>query len=595
MEQQFCNTWNRRRGLISVLAGLLLLVSGCSAVSSGIASTSARGRTYYVAPSGTDALGAGSSSQPFKTVQYAADQAQAGDTVRIRKGVYYERFVRLSRGGTERAPITFRAERGAILDHGLRVPEWTPDGGSVYRGQPIFPSVDDRKEWTHMVVVAGQPLERVYARSDLTEGTFYVDTSSGAVYVWAFGGASPMSRETLVLNSKDDPVWYQPGIKVAPEAQNIVLDGLTIRGANTGIEAGVWQSPVTGRNLIVRNCRIEFNWNYALRFNWWSGGTVTGCEMRQNGLANWPRGRIERDDAGNVIRDGSGNPVRTNWPSTIIGWYTDDVLVQNSRVHDNHGEGIGPYEGTSNWLIRNNVAHDNWSANVYVDTSEGDMVVDRNFLYNDPNKYTESKTDPELPELWRQFAQADGVRIGNEIADLALNDDTPGVYNVAVTNNVIVGTGGGIFSFNYQDGPYFLKDSLIANNTLIDNLGLTLGFEGKALFIRRGENVRVANNIVVGNEARFEQGIGAGITVQNMLVQAADQVSSDGSAVTISGTVTGEPRFVGGDRFKPESYKVRANSPARDAGVTVNSVRWDYFGTFRPRGRAYDIGAFEYR
>lgn len=592
MKQPFFGR-NRGRGLVSALVGLILFTGGCQAVSLDVTAATARGKVYYVAPNGTDAPGAGTSRQPFKTVQYAADQARAGDTVRIRKGVYYERFIRLSRGGTKAAPLTFRAERGAIIDHGLRVLEWISDGGSVYRGLPVFPSADDRKEWTHMVVVAGRPLERVYDRLDLSEGTFYLDVESGAIYLWAFGGVNPGDQETLVLNSKDDPVWYQPGIKIAPEAQNIVLDGFTIRAANTGVEAGVWQSPVTGRNLVVRNCRIAFNWNYALRFNWWSGGSVAGCEMQQNGLANWPRGRVERDDAGNILRDEGGNPVRTNWPSTLIGWYTDDVLVENSHVHDNHGEGIGPYEGTSNWVIRNNVAHDNWSANIYVDTSKGDMLVDRNFLYNDPDKYTESKTDPELPELWRQFAQADGVRIANEIADLARNDDTPGVYNVTVTNNVIVGTGGGIFSFNYQDGPYFLKDSLIANNTLVNNLGLTLGFEGKALLIKRGDNVRVVNNLVYPNEARFELGLGAGITVENTLVGDSSLISTDD--IEIIGTIVGDPRLVGGPEFEVKSYRLQEGSPARDAGVTISKVKSDYMGSRRPQGAAYDIGAFEFR
>lgn len=76
--------------------------------------------TYYVSPSGSDSNN-GSSGSPFATLQHAADKVKAGDTVIVENGVYksYSHILlRVSRGGTSSAPITFESKNkwGAVLD-----------------------------------------------------------------------------------------------------------------------------------------------------------------------------------------------------------------------------------------------------------------------------------------------------------------------------------------------------------------------------------------------------------------------------------------------------------------------------------------------
>jgi hypothetical protein len=41
-------------------------------------------------------------------------------------------------------------------------------------------------------------------------------------------------------------------------------------------------------------------------------------------------------------------------------------------------------------------------------------------------------------------------------------------------------------------------------------------------------------------------------------------------------------------------FRLDAGSPAIDRGATVADVRVDFAGVARPRGSAFDIGAFEY-
>lgn len=65
--------------------------------------------TYYVDDLHGDDSFAGTASQPFKTIQKAADCVAAGDTVIIRDGIYYGP-VNINKKGTREKPIAFIAE-----------------------------------------------------------------------------------------------------------------------------------------------------------------------------------------------------------------------------------------------------------------------------------------------------------------------------------------------------------------------------------------------------------------------------------------------------------------------------------------------------
>jgi hypothetical protein len=69
--------------------------------------------TYYVSPAGSDA-NAGTTSAPFRTIQKAATLVNPGDVVVVGDGIYTDHdadgaVLRIRRGGTSIAPVTFRA------------------------------------------------------------------------------------------------------------------------------------------------------------------------------------------------------------------------------------------------------------------------------------------------------------------------------------------------------------------------------------------------------------------------------------------------------------------------------------------------------
>ena len=66
------------------------------------------GNTYYVSTAGVDNPGGGSFEEPWQTIQYAADQLVAGDTVEIMPGTYDEQ-VNIPTSGTPANYITLRS------------------------------------------------------------------------------------------------------------------------------------------------------------------------------------------------------------------------------------------------------------------------------------------------------------------------------------------------------------------------------------------------------------------------------------------------------------------------------------------------------
>ncbi|MGD2072377.1 MAG: NosD domain-containing protein, partial [Candidatus Thorarchaeota archaeon] len=73
----------------------------------GAGESSESGNTYYVSTNGND-TNLGTEDYPWRTITYAAIQAQAGDTVYIKSGDYGDEHVVISNSGTKGNPIVFQ-------------------------------------------------------------------------------------------------------------------------------------------------------------------------------------------------------------------------------------------------------------------------------------------------------------------------------------------------------------------------------------------------------------------------------------------------------------------------------------------------------
>ncbi len=89
------------------------------------------GNIYYVANNGNDSY-PGTITQPWRTIYKAANTIQAGDTVYLRGGTYYEANIFYPHG-TENAPITIAGypnEAAIINGNGYSIPD-QGEGGAL--------------------------------------------------------------------------------------------------------------------------------------------------------------------------------------------------------------------------------------------------------------------------------------------------------------------------------------------------------------------------------------------------------------------------------------------------------------------------------
>ncbi|HHL32411.1 MAG TPA: DUF1565 domain-containing protein, partial [Oceanospirillales bacterium] len=105
-----------------------MLSVACCVAPATVLARSVFGTTYYVAANGGDDTFPGTLTQPFKTIQQAADTVVAGDVILIRAGNYNKRVL-FTTTGTQALPITIQAfEAGVVLD-GTGI-SWNPPGST---------------------------------------------------------------------------------------------------------------------------------------------------------------------------------------------------------------------------------------------------------------------------------------------------------------------------------------------------------------------------------------------------------------------------------------------------------------------------------
>lgn len=149
--------------------------------------------------------------------------------------------------------------------------------------------------------------------------------------------------------------------------------------------------------------------------------------------------------------------------------------------------------------------------------------------------------------------------------------------NVVIANNTVFangagGMGGGIeFGVGDSPGGVVLDNTTVANNIVYGNATgiVQYCYSGQACI---GSHNTVANNLVYGNG-------GSAISLRV------------GSA---TGTVVADPQFVNYQSNGSGDYHLKSTSPAVDKGSATGAPAFDIEQAARPKGGAFDIGAYEF-
>ena len=338
--------------------------------------------TYYVAATGDDAWtgmldvpNGGNTDGPWRTIQHAVNNTIAGDTIFVRAGTYHELVqITASTSGDSGAPKTLIAYVGEqpILD-GAFYPDpssWTNDSGEVYR--TAIPAAEFSAAGGPGLVWQNDDfLDHSADRLSMTtEGTWWYDTGSETLYVWARGGGNP-SAYTIAVQADRNGFLLDA-------ASWIVLDGLQIVHHMRGIEqleAAGGSTVMEG--LTVRNCTIEHAGQGIVLAGGERGdyGYVNGGVIEENVIS-------DTQSDGIWIGSGTGNIVSRNW---IDGTGSNAVAVMGAEAT----------------RVENNIIVDTAVSGILVDTEDGladGTQIINNTIYNSADRGIAIDIGPANPD-----------------------------------------------------------------------------------------------------------------------------------------------------------------------------------------------------
>jgi len=343
-----------------------------------------------------------------------------------------------------------------------------------------------------------------------------------------------------------------------------------------------------------------------------------------------------------VILDGSN----TSATSDIISIGGDYIDVKKFEMRQSHHIGVSIWGGR-HVRIQNNIIHDTSIDGIYVGSTDTDVLVNGNTVYNTNLLYSSShgtggwgsainangngRIRVTANNVYNNYGEGIAFRgsgaliSGNTVHDnfsveiylnnatnstvqknliyttnnsnfyrngqpsagiqLANEDNSNLLNNNKILNNVVLGGAEGLAYFSNYGFGGGLKNTVIANNTFYTATGTMLVIEQDA----GHTNTVIANNIFyqTGSGAMSEVAANSGLSFQNNCWYGGSAGSAAGS-----GDMSADPLLVNPGSTLASDYKLQPGSPAIHAGSTVSQVSDDFFGTPRPQGQ-YDIGAYQ--
>ena len=355
-------------GALCLLAALLL-----SPGSSSLVQGQNTGATYYVAPDGSD-NNPGTIEAPWKSIQYASDNASPGDLVFVRGGTYNE-VVEFSRSGTSSAPIVFRNypdEQPLIVS-----PDWS---GFVFVGV----------EW---IVVDGFALTSMTNDGIFISNAHNIEVNNCEVYGSGNIGVHIVTYE-------------------GPATNNIVRNCSVHDNGGEGIYLDVKaDSPAVIEDNIIEN-NLVFNNAYEGIQNTHESGAEpkpSGTLIRNNYIFNngpdWATMDLGGDDLrviGNVIYDNTA-PVGGIYYSGGSGSIIQDNIIQNNQHSWAAGANIVLANISTSVVTDNQIVDDcgNGCDGIIVQSPGPDLDVRNNTIGTEP-VYIDSPTEVEptaIPQI----------------------------------------------------------------------------------------------------------------------------------------------------------------------------------------------------
>ncbi|GGG83776.1 discoidin domain-containing protein [Paenibacillus radicis (ex Gao et al. 2016)] len=451
-------------------AGLVLTTVGLPSAAADLSPS--EGRVIHVAKDGSN-NNPGTEAEPYLTINFAAEEAQPGDTVVVHAGLYRE-TVKPARGGTDeehRIVYTNAGDGEVVIKGSEEINDWVPYSGDVWQVALPNSFFGDYNPFAARhpqggeggffpVYTAGDVYlndQAYYQKGSLSNvlaagNTWYAEVSGGNTTIYAnFDGADP-NQKLAEINVRRQVF--------APDAWGlgyITVDGFTVKhAANTysdfpgspsrrqagaiSVNGGLkW---IIQNNIVINARTIAID--IGLGNDEWAGNRpgVTRTNFR------------ETDKYGShVVRN---NYIAKSGQSGIAGVFSWNSDIMYNRIEDTNyrGEFSGAETAPikvhymNEGLIKGNYIKNSKggnSAGIWTDWGNQNVRVTGNIVMNTPwGYYAEAVHGPILVD--------NNVFIGNN--DIRMLDATGVVYanNLFIDNGNINVDGGGRENYYFQPG-----------------------------------------------------------------------------------------------------------------------------------------------
>ena len=359
--------------------------------------------TYYVAPGGDDS-GPGTESQPWLTIQHAANVMTAGDMVYIKAGTYNEMVHQNINSGTNANYIIFSAfpgdEGNVIIDGtGIMVPDYT---GLFY--------IDD----VDYINVSGLNILNSKEAGIMIDFSTYILINNCHMYNTHSSGIGVWDCSNIIIENSDidhacmgnqggamdiQECLTISGTKYFEVRNNMVHDNTVDLLGGEGID--IKEACENGK--VYNNEVYDLMYDLGIYVDAWSSN-CENIEVYNNIVYNTSIGIALSSESGGVLQniDVFNNLVYNNRENGIVisNWDQNglrkDINITNNTIYQN-GEpgswGGGIFIETANVQnidIRNNICSDNAEWQIAVNTMNN-ITVDYNLIdqfmgWNDPGE-----------------------------------------------------------------------------------------------------------------------------------------------------------------------------------------------------------------
>ncbi len=428
----------------------MLMLMSCAAY--------ACGAFRHVAPDHPSAQdsGEGGSARPYRTLAYAMQRLQPGDTLKIHPGIYRETLTLPQRAWTTDKPTAIVGDSaGGVIILGTDVVTgWIAQGGNLFIKRPwpqepqqvvldgkqlrqiggtIFDGYPERPGHALAGLHASEggiwPTRKAGDRDHLPPGSFFYDAARRELLI--------KTDDRAVLPDGAVEVSTRPYLVLGRHSNGITIANLRFRYANTSTLSRQGAITIAGKGNMLRNLVIEDMDGAGIEIDG-DNNEIVHCRVTRSGyLGIKARGKRNRI-IGNRVSHNNTRGFNKWWEAGGMKFIGNgglhDSTVANNMVHHNRGDGIWFDWGNEANRVKQNIVAYNEGFGIHYEASARASIVDnRVFANRQRGIYLPHSRDSEVAHNLVVANGLEGIAIVDE-----KREDPEGKLNLRPDNNMVM-------------------------------------------------------------------------------------------------------------------------------------------------------------